>query len=171
MTDIPVSWQNADLALLGYLRQPMGQWVQVPRVESDRFRRLVAHGLAEQQTPSRHGVLVDRKVRGRITDLGRDLLLGWLPLDATVPRGTPEPFSLTRRQKDCYEIVRRTIRNRGEAPSVRELMVMLGLRSTSGVVRVLRELEDRGWIQRLPGKCRAIRLIKEIDDSDRRVTP
>lgn len=47
----------------------------------------------------------------------------------------------------------------GVCPSFDEIMVSQGLRSKSGVHRLISALEERGLIRRLSGKARAIELI------------
>lgn len=54
--------------------------------------------------------------------------------------------------------VRTFIDANGYAPSVRELMALTGVRSTSVVDRWLRELERQGRIVREPGVARSIRI-------------
>jgi hypothetical protein len=47
----------------------------------------------------------------------------------------------------------------GECPSYREMQQHMGLRSKSGVFRLLGELEERGLIRRLPRRARAIEVL------------
>jgi repressor LexA len=44
-------------------------------------------------------------------------------------------------------------------PSVEELRVALQSGSKAGIFRLLRQLEERGRIERLPNRARAIRLL------------
>lgn len=50
--------------------------------------------------------------------------------------------------------------NGGVSPDVRECMRGLGLYSSSGIVRLLRGLEERGAIRRLPMRARAIEVLE-----------
>ncbi len=156
-----VGLQNADLVLLETLRQPMGQWVPVPRRERARLSRLVALGLAEASSKRLAGS--DRKTirTGRVTHAGRDLLLDWLGRNAVTPQGGAVRFGLSARQRFGYEVIRRSISRTGIAPSVREIQEAMGLTSTSAVIRMLDDLESRGWIQREPHRSRSIRLVDE----------
>lgn len=47
-------------------------------------------------------------------------------------------------------------------PSVDEMRRALGLASKSGVVRLLTQLEGRGYVRRQPGRERAIELLRPI---------
>lgn len=65
-----------------------------------------------------------------------------------------------RRQNDCLGAIRRSLRERGVAPSYDELMAELGLNSKSGIHRLVTGLEARGAIRRVPGKARAIEILE-----------
>lgn len=156
-----VGLQNADLVLLEILRQPMGQWVPVPRRQRARLSRLVALGLAEASSKRLAGRDRNTVRTGRVTHTGRDLLLGWLDRNAITPTAGAVRFGLSERQRFGYEVIRRSIARTGIAPSVREIQAAMGLTSTSAVIRMLDDLEARGWIQREPRKSRSIRLVDE----------
>lgn len=66
---------------------------------------------------------------------------------------------LTRKQKECYEAMVAYEKRNGVIPSYDELMDILGLNSKSGIHRLLTGLEERGAIQRIPNRARAIRLL------------
>lgn len=66
---------------------------------------------------------------------------------------------LTSRQGECLRAIQAHQVTHGVSPTVRNLMASLGLGSTSGVIRLLEGLEDRGVIQRLPNRARAITII------------
>lgn len=66
---------------------------------------------------------------------------------------------LTARQADCLRAIQAHQTAHGVSPTVRNLMDALGLGSTSGVIRLLEGLEDRGVIQRRPNRARAITII------------
>ena len=50
--------------------------------------------------------------------------------------------------------------NTGVTPSFRELAVMVGIVSPSGVHRTLLELEERGYVRRIPHRHRAIQVLR-----------
>lgn len=67
---------------------------------------------------------------------------------------------LTPKLAEALEVIRGYINEFGYAPSFSELEELLGLRSKSGVTRLLTELEQRGRINRLPGQARSISLVE-----------
>ena len=62
---------------------------------------------------------------------------------------------------ETYETLAAHIDEHGFPPTVRELGARLGLSSPDSVMDRLRALERAGWIERVEGKPRAIRLVKE----------
>ena len=73
--------------------------------------------------------------------------------------------SLTKLQARCLKIIRIAIEKTGTAPTQAEISDGLGLSSKSQVNRLLRQLEDRGHISRMPGRHRAIALREDdVDD-------
>ena len=70
-------------------------------------------------------------------------------------------FGLTPRENDTLNILEVWLSANKVGPSVREIMNILGLQSTSGVCRLLNALELKGWIKRVSGKQRAISLIDQ----------
>ncbi len=68
---------------------------------------------------------------------------------------------LPQRQQEVMDFLRRSLRERGYVPSIRELGEALGLRSTSTIHYHLTGLAERGLIRWDKGKNRAIQLIGE----------
>ena len=66
---------------------------------------------------------------------------------------------LTAHQKRVLEYLVAFIAEHGIAPSYDQIQAHLGLKSKSSVHRVIHELEERGAIQRLPNRARAITII------------
>jgi repressor LexA len=66
---------------------------------------------------------------------------------------------LPQRQREVLDFLRRSLRERGYVPSIRELGEALGLRSTSTIHYHLTGLAERGLIRWDKGKNRAIQLI------------
>lgn len=64
---------------------------------------------------------------------------------------------LTDRQEAILEFIRRSIRDRGYPPTLREIGAQMGIRSTNGVSDHLRALERKGYISREDMKSRALR--------------
>lgn len=69
---------------------------------------------------------------------------------------------LTSKQQEILDFIKLEISTKGYPPSVREICVAVGLRSTSTVHGHLERLEKRGIIRRDPTKPRAIEIL---DDS------
>lgn len=66
-------------------------------------------------------------------------------------------IGLTERQ---YELLQ-YLRSCEIAPTIREMMEHLGMRSTQHVHAMLRGLEERGYIRRLPYRARCIELVEQ----------
>lgn len=74
-------------------------------------------------------------------------------------------YGLTPRQRDALDFIKTFDERHGFSPSVREVQLALGLSSTSGVIRILDGLQQRGAIRRLP---RCVRSIAIIETGERR---
>ncbi|WOC14398.1 transcriptional repressor LexA [Gordonia sp. MP11Mi] len=79
---------------------------------------------------------------------------------------TPDPLlststleaSLTQRQREVLDVIRKSVRERGYPPSIREIGEAVGLTSTSSVAHQLRTLERRGLLKRDPHRPRAVNV-------------
>ena len=67
-------------------------------------------------------------------------------------------YGLTPRQKKLFDFIKSYMKKEPVAPSYEEMMRAAGLKSKSGVHKIVRQLEERKWITRLPGKNRSIRI-------------
>jgi DNA-binding MarR family transcriptional regulator len=67
---------------------------------------------------------------------------------------------LTLKQKQLLDFISDHIEATGTGPSFEEMKARLGLSSKAGIHRMLGELEERGFIRRLPNKVRAIEVIR-----------
>src|SRR5204863_6510207 len=70
------------------------------------------------------------------------------------------PTALTSRQKDIYDFLLKTIREKGYAPSIPEIGRQFKIASTNGVSDHLKALEKKGYIRRV-GK-RAIEIVNAL---------
>ena len=78
----------------------------------------------------------------------------------------------TAQQLRALTYVSNQVRETGVAPSFDEIREHLGLKSKSGVHRLLTALEERGAIRRLPNRARAVeirRLPESLANTDRPV--
>ena len=67
---------------------------------------------------------------------------------------------LTRKQHELLMFVHQRLKESGIPPSFDEMKDALDLRSKSGIHRLIKALEERGFIRRLPNRARAIEVIK-----------
>ena len=75
---------------------------------------------------------------------------------------------LTRKQHELLTYIDNHLNTDGVPPSYDEMKDALGLKSKSGIHRLITGLEERGFIRRLPHKARALEVLKKpqnmIDD-------
>lgn len=67
---------------------------------------------------------------------------------------------LTKKQYDLLLFIDRRLKEHGIAPSFDEMKEALGLRSKSGIHRLMTGLEERGFIRRLPHRARALEVVR-----------
>jgi SOS-response transcriptional repressor LexA len=77
------------------------------------------------------------------------------------PLDFPARMGLTPKQQACLDAIKVHFAKTGTMPSVENLRRALGFGSKTGIIRLLRQLEERGRIARLPHRARAIRLLDE----------
>jgi len=80
------------------------------------------------------------------------------PSDSTA---RPAQTGLTPKQGACLDAIKAYRARTRTMPSVEELRLALGFTSKTGVLRLLRQLEERGQIVRVPLRARAIRILQE----------
>lgn len=71
---------------------------------------------------------------------------------------------LTRKQYELLMFIEKRLREDGVSPSFDEMKEALGLRSKSGIHRLITGLEERGFIRRLPHRARALEVLKLPDN-------
>jgi repressor LexA len=67
---------------------------------------------------------------------------------------------LTRKQKELLVFIHQRLGQGGISPSFDEMRDALGLKSKSGIHRLITGLEERGVIRRLPHRARALEIIR-----------
>lgn len=77
----------------------------------------------------------------------------------TTAAAEAEPKPITDRQREVYDCIVDHCERRGYSPTIREIGVALGIKSTNGVVCHLRPLVRKGWISWTEGRARTIRPI------------
>ena len=70
---------------------------------------------------------------------------------------------LTSKQLILLNFLKKSFKNNKISPSFEEMKIALGLKSKSGIHRLISALEERGFIKRLPNKARAIKVITTND--------
>ena len=70
---------------------------------------------------------------------------------------------LTRKQHELLMFVHERLKETGVPPSFDEMKDALDLRSKSGIHRLIKALEERGFIRRLPNRARALEVLKLPD--------
>ncbi|HEX5424876.1 MAG TPA: hypothetical protein VFW94_15115 [Candidatus Acidoferrales bacterium] len=65
-------------------------------------------------------------------------------------------MGLTKKQRACLSYIEACWQETGVPPSFDEMKDHLGLRSKSGIARLIKSLEERGAIERIPNLARAI---------------
>lgn len=78
---------------------------------------------------------------------------------------------LTRKQHELLSFVNERLTSTGISPSFEEMKEALGLRSKSGVHRLITALEERGFIRRLPHRARALEVIRLPEQQGAPVAP
>jgi repressor LexA len=67
---------------------------------------------------------------------------------------------LTKKQRDLLIFIRDRVAEGGVPPSFEEMKEALDLKSKSGIHRLITALEERGFVQRLANRARAIEVLK-----------
>lgn len=76
---------------------------------------------------------------------------------------------LTLRQQEALTLVRKSIDERGVAPTLRELRDAMGVKSDATVHELLRALEAKGYVRRDPQRPRGMTLLDGEEARDREV--
>ncbi len=74
---------------------------------------------------------------------------------------------LTSKQKELLVLISDRLAQDGVPPSFDEMKTALGLKSKSGIHRLITGLEERGFIRRLPHRARALEILKRPDGLDK----
>ena len=67
---------------------------------------------------------------------------------------------LTKKQYELLLFINKRLNEQGVSPSFDEMKAALGLRSKSGIHRLITGLEERGFIRRLPHRARALEIAR-----------
>lgn len=72
-------------------------------------------------------------------------------------------YGLTHKQRKLMVFLQNSIEKSDMVPSYDEMREHVGLKSKSGICRLIDCLVERGYIERLPRRARAIRVVKRVD--------
>jgi repressor LexA len=78
---------------------------------------------------------------------------------------------LTHKQLELLMFVHERLKESGVPPSFDEMKDALDLRSKSGIHRLIKALEERGFIKRLPNRARALEVIRLPESMQPSVAP
>ncbi|MCX7937656.1 MAG: hypothetical protein N2971_08140 [Chlorobi bacterium] len=70
-------------------------------------------------------------------------------------------MALTQKQQQALEYIKAYLREHGYSPSYAEIRSHLGFASLNAVSDLLRSLERKGYVQRLPGRSRALTVVEQ----------
>ena len=71
-----------------------------------------------------------------------------------------DDFMLTKKQLELLKFLEKKITSSGISPSFEEMKHALGLRSKSGIHRLICALEERGFLRKLPHRARSIEILR-----------
>jgi repressor LexA len=74
--------------------------------------------------------------------------------------GSQGHHMLTRKQHELLMFINERLKEAGVPPSFDEMKDALDLRSKSGIHRLVKALEERGFIKRLPNRARALEIVR-----------
>jgi len=77
---------------------------------------------------------------------------------------------LTKKQRDLLLFIHEKLQQNGVAPSFDEMKDALNLKSKSGIHRLIKSLEERQFIRRLPHRARALEVMR-LPDSEDQIAP
>ncbi|HLY04404.1 MAG TPA: hypothetical protein VKR31_01540 [Rhizomicrobium sp.] len=86
---------------------------------------------------------------------------------------SPPQTGLTAPQRACLDAIEAYLARTRTMPSVEDIRLALGMSSKAGALRLLRQLEERGRIARVPHRARAMRLLydRECPRCQERLAP
>lgn len=70
---------------------------------------------------------------------------------------------LTYKQHELLKFIQLRLEESGVSPSFEEMKEAIGIKSKSGVQRLISALEERGFIRKLPFRARALEVLRQPD--------
>lgn len=78
---------------------------------------------------------------------------------------------LTKKQHKLLVYIQDYFLETGVCPSYEEMKIALNLKSKSGIHRLVSNLEDRGYVRRLPNRARALEVLKSPTNKQQEQRP
>ena len=73
-------------------------------------------------------------------------------------------YGITKKQLKLLNFIQDYIKKNITSPSYEEMKVALNLNSKCTISAKLKQLEERGWIEKLPGKNRSIIIKRGLNE-------
>ena len=70
--------------------------------------------------------------------------------------------NLTEAQNELYEWIKNYMKDFHHSPSIRQMMIAMGLKSPAPIQSRLKHLQEKGFISWQEGKARTLQLIDEV---------
>ena len=67
--------------------------------------------------------------------------------------------AINQKQKESYQCILNYMKEHGYPPTVREFGELIGVKSTSSAFSRIKQLEQNGYIRRIPASPRAIEIL------------
>ena len=81
-----------------------------------------------------------------------------MPIDSLLPN-IMKKFSITQKQMDLFNFIKDYMDKNNMAPSYEEMKKGTGGSTKCTIFTKINQLQERGWITKLPGKNRSITII------------
>jgi len=81
-----------------------------------------------------------------------------LPIDSLL-LNIMKKFSITKKQRELFNFIKDYINKNNMAPSYEEMKEGTGCTTKCTIFTKINQLQDRGWITKLPGKNRSITIV------------
>ena len=76
----------------------------------------------------------------------------------------PDSNNLTEAQNELYSWIKNYMKDFQHSPSIRQMMLAMGLKSPAPIQSRLKHLQEKGYISWQEGKARTLQLINEVID-------
>ena len=81
-----------------------------------------------------------------------------MPIDSLL-LNIMKKFSITKKQRELFIFIKDYINKNNMAPSYEEMKEGTGCTTKCTIFTKINQLQERGWITKLPGKSRSITIV------------